>query len=154
RAYPANLGVLDRMRGRRHELAQLVGFPDFADYVTADKMVGSAANAHAFVDRVVVASTERQAHEYDELLAAMKKIDPTATVVNFWQYGYVREQVRRAEYNFDSQSVRAYFPYDRVQAGVLDIMSRIFDVTFKKVPNAPVWHPSVECFEMWEKGKL
>jgi thimet oligopeptidase len=154
RAYPANLGVLDRMRARRHELATLVGFPDFADYVTADKMVGSAANAHAFIDRVVAASTEKQAREYDELLAAAKKLDPSATVVQFWQYPYVREQVRKEKYNFDSQSVRAYLPYDRVQAGVLDIMSRIFDVEFKRVPNAPVWHPSVECYEMWEKGKL
>ncbi len=154
RAYPANLGVLDRMRERRHELAQLVGFPDFADYVTADKMVGSAANARDFIARVVAASADRQAREYQQLLDEKKKSDPGATAVNFWEFPYVREQVRKANYNFDSQSVRPYFPYDRVQAGVLDIMSRVFGVTFKRVPNAPVWHPSVQCFEMWEDGRL
>ena len=154
RAWPANIAVLDRMRQRRHELAQLVGFPDFADYVTADKMVGSAARAHEFIDRVVAASDERQAREYQQLLAGMKKLDPSATAVNPWQYMYVREQVRRADYDFNSQSVRPYFPYERVKTGVLDIASRLFDVQFKRVYGVPVWHPSVECYELWDGGKL
>ena len=154
RAFPENIGVLDRMRARRHELAQLVGFSNFADYVTADKMVGSAANARDFIARVVAASNDRQAREYQQLLAQKRKHDPAATDVTFWQYNYEREQLRKADYNFDSKVVRDYLPYPRVQAGVLDIMSKVFGVTFKKVPNAPVWHPSVECFEMWENGKL
>ena len=154
RAYPANIGVLDRMRERRHELAQLVGYSNFADYVTADKMVGTAANARDFIARVVAASEDRQAREYQQLLAQKKKHDPDATAVEFWQYNYEREQLRKADYAFDSKVVRDYFPYPRVQAGVLDIMSRLFGVTFKRVPGAPVWHPSVECYEMWENGKL
>ncbi|HTR97532.1 MAG TPA: M3 family metallopeptidase [Candidatus Acidoferrales bacterium] len=154
RAYPANIGVLDRMRARRHELAKLVGYSNFADYVTADKMVGSAKNAHDFIDRVVAASADRQAREYQQLLAAKKKMDPSATAVTFWEFPYIREQVQKADYNFDSQSVRPYFPYARVQEGVLTIMSHLFGVEFKRVPNAPVWHPSVECYELWDGGKL
>jgi thimet oligopeptidase len=154
RAYPSNIGVLDRMRLRRHELAQLTGFPDWADYITADKMVGSAANAHSFIDRVVAASNDRQAREYQQLLAYKKKTDPAATVVNFWEYNYLRDQLGKTEYHFDSQSIRPYFPYNRVKDGVLAIASRLFGVTFKRVYNVPVWHPSVECYELWDGGKL
>jgi thimet oligopeptidase len=154
RAWPANIGVLDRMRARRYELAQLAGFPDWADYVTADKMVGSAANARDFIDRVVAASDDRQAREYKELLTFKQKTEPTATAVNFWEYPYLREQLRKSDYNFDSQTIRPYLPYDRVEAGVLDIASKLFDVQFKRVYNVPVWHPSVECFELWNDGKL
>ncbi len=154
RAYPANIGVLDRMRARRYELAQLLGFTNFADLVTADKMVGSAKNAHDFVDRVVAASNDRQAREYQQLLAQQQKITPGATAVEFWQSQYAREQLRKAAYDFDSQSIRPYLPYDRVKAGVLDIASRLFDVQFKRITGVPVWDPSVECYELWDNGKL
>ncbi len=154
RAFPKNVEVLDRMRQKRHELATLLGFSNWADCVTADKMVGSAANAHSFIDRVVAASADRQAREYQQLLARKKKDDPSATAVNFWENTYYSEQVRKSDYNFDSQSVRPYFPYEAVKEGVLSTTSKIFGVEFKRVPNAPVWHPSVECWEMWDGGKL
>ncbi len=154
RAYPKNIEVLDRMRMRRYELATTLGFSNFADYVTADKMVGSARNAHDFIDRVVAASNDRQAREYQELLAERKKTDPAATAVEFWQFPYIREQVRKANYSFDSQSIRPYLPYERVKTGILDVASQLFGVTFKRVPNAPVWDPSVECYELWDGGRL
>src|SRR5262249_3762770 len=56
RAYPKNIDVLDRMMARRAELARLLGFDNWADYITADKMVGSGKNASQFIDRIVAAS--------------------------------------------------------------------------------------------------
>src|SRR4051812_39819635 len=68
RAYPKNIEVLDRMMARRAELPRLVGFSNWADYITADKMVGSAANASAFIDRVVAASAPKAEREYAAIL--------------------------------------------------------------------------------------
>ena len=76
RAYPANLAVLDRMIARRHELARLLGFESWADYALADKMTGSAANASAFIDRVVAASGEAAEREYQTLLSRKRQDDP------------------------------------------------------------------------------
>lgn len=154
RAYPKNMPVLDQMRAKRHELATTLGFANWADYVTADKMVGSAKNAQDFVARVVAASGERQAREYQQLLSAKRKDQPNASVVNAWESQYYSEQLRRSAYNFDSQSIRPYLPYDRVEQGLLDLSAKLFDVTFKRVANAPVWHPSVKCYEMFDGGKL
>ena len=154
RAYPKNMSVLDQMRAKRHELATTLGFPNWADYVTADKMVGNAKTAQDFVARVVAASGDRQAREYQQLLAARRKDQPSATTVNFWESAYYSEQLRRSEYNFDSQSIRPYLPYDRVEQGILDLSAKLFDVQFKRVPNAPVWHPSVKCYELYDGGKL
>ncbi len=154
RAYPSNIGVLDRMRMRRHELATTMGFANFADYVTADKMVGSAANARDFIGRVVAASQDKQAREYQQLLARKQKDVPGATEVNFWEVNYYKEAVRRSDYDFDSQSIRPYLPFEKVKQGVLDVTAKLFSVEFRRVPNAPVWDPSVECYEMYDGGKL
>ena len=154
RAFPKNMTTLDSLRYQRDRLAKLLGFTNYADCVMADKMVGNAATARAFIDRVVVASGDRQAREYAQLLARKKKDAPSATAVNFWESQYYSEQVRKSDYNFDSKSVRPYLPYERVQQGVLDVAAKLFDVQFKRVPNAAVWHPSVECYELWDGGKL
>ena len=154
RAYPMNMAVLDRMIAKRYELANLLGFTNWADYITADKMVGSGKNASDFIDKIVQASGQKAAAEYQVLLKRKQQDVPGATGINAWESAYYSELVRKASYDFDSQSVRPYFPYDRVKQGVLDVTSKMFGVTFKPLKDVPVWDPSVEGYEMFEQGKL
>jgi len=154
RAYPKNIEVLDRMRAKRHELALLLGFTNYADLVMADKMTGKAEVARSFIDRVVAASGERQKREYQQLVAEKAKSVPGATDVQFWEATYYSEQVRKTQYDFDSQQMRPYLPYTAVKQGVLDLSAKLFDVEFRRVKDAPVWHPLVECYEMYDQGKL
>jgi len=154
RAHPQNMAVLDQMIAKRHELANLLGFKTWADYITADKMVASARNAADFIDKIVAASNQRAAHDYQILLKRKQQDAPAASVVNAWESNYYSEMVRKSDYAFDSQSVRPYFAYDRVKQGVLDVTATLFGVGFRRVKDAPVWHPDVECWEMIEGGRL
>jgi thimet oligopeptidase len=150
RAFPANAAVLDKLVAKRHELANLLGFPTWADLITADKMVKSRKNAADFIDKIVGASASRAAADYEQILKRKRQDVPDATQVTAWESSYWSERVRKSEYDFDSQAVRPYLPYDRVKKGVLDLTSRLFGVTFKPAKGVPVWHPSVECWEMWD----
>jgi thimet oligopeptidase len=154
RAYPKNMQVLDRMIARRYELATLLGYPHWADYITANKMVGSGRNAADFIDRVVDASGDKAAREYGVLLKRKQQDMSGATTVNAWETSYYSELVRKSNYDFDSQTVRPYFPYDRVKQGLFDVTSKLFGVTYRHVKDVPVWDPSVEAFELLENGKL
>lgn len=154
RAYPQNMKVLDRMTQKRFELANLLGYPTWADYITADKMIETSANASNFVTKIVEASGARAENEYQELLARKRKDVPKAERINPWEAGYYSELLRKSEYNFDSQSVRPYFQYERVKEGVLNVTGKLFGVEFRRVENAPVWHPAVECWEMFENGEI
>jgi thimet oligopeptidase len=154
RAYPQNNAVLDRMIQKRHELANLLGYTNWADYITADKMVGSAKNASDFIDRIVEASKSKAASEYQLLLKRKQQDVPDAEVINAWESAYYSELVRKASYDFDSQAVRPYFPYEKVKQGVFDVTSKLFGVTYRQIKDAPVWDPSVEAYEMLENGKL
>ncbi|MDQ3636051.1 MAG: Zn-dependent oligopeptidase [Acidobacteriota bacterium] len=154
RAFPENIDVLDRLAKKRHELAVLLGFKSYADYITADKMIKSAANADDFITKIVNASEDRAMREYQELLKRKQKDVAGAKAVNRWEQSYYTEIVSKENYDFDSQSVRPYFQYDKVKNGVLDVTSRVFGVEFKQIKDAPVWYPSVEAWEMFEDGKL
>lgn len=154
RAFPENIDVLENLAKRRHELAELLGFENYADYVTADKMIKSAKNADDFIAKIVDASGESAKNEYQELLERKQKDVPEAKIINRWESNYYTELVSKENYNFDSQSVRPYFQYQNVKDGVLDVMGKLFDVEFKQVKDADVWHESVELWEMFEDGKM
>ena len=97
---------------------------------------------------------QRQAREYQQLLARKQKDVPGATAITFWEQNYYSELVKKSDYDFDSQSMRPYFPYAEVKQGVLDFTEKLFGVEIRRVKDAPVWDPSVECYEMYEGGKL
>jgi len=154
RGYPKNIEVLDKMIARRAELARLIGYTSWADYITADKMVGSAAQASTFIDRVVAASGPKALREYDTILKRKQQDVPGATVVNAWERSFYAELVRQSSYDFDSQSVRPYFAFDRVKQGLFDVTSKLFGVSYRPVKNVPVWDKSVETYELVENGKV
>ncbi len=153
RGYPKNIETLDKMVARRAELARLVGYANWADYITADKMVGSAANASQFIDRIVAASGPKADREFEVLLKRKQQDVPGATVVNGWERAYYAELVRKASYEFDSQSVRPYLAFDRVKQGLFDVTGRLFGVTYRPV-NVATWDKSVEAYEMVENGQV
>jgi thimet oligopeptidase len=95
RGYPANKGVLNEILAKRFELAQLLGYDNYADYITEDKMVKSADNAQAFMEKIVTAARPRSDQDYAVLLERLRKIDPDATRVGSWQSSYVSDIVRR-----------------------------------------------------------
>ncbi len=154
RACPKNCAGLGQMMATRAELARLIGYANWADYITADKMVESARNASVFIDRIVAASGPRSKAEYQALLKRKQQDVPGATVVNAWEKTYYSELVRKASYDFDSQSVRPYLPFDRVKQGLFDVTGRLFGVTYRPVKDVPVWDPSVEAFEMLQDGRV
>ena len=154
RGCPANQAVLDRLLARRHELAQRLGFASWADYATADKMTGSAKTASAFIDDIAAAAAPRAQKEYERLLARKRQEQPEATAVHAWESSYWQEILRKSDYQLDSQKVRAYFPARRVKQGMLDVTGRLFGLSYRKVEGAPVWHPSVECWEAAEDGRV
>jgi thimet oligopeptidase len=61
--------------------------------------------------------------------------------------------VRKANYDFDSQSVRPYFAFDRVKQGLFDVTSKLYGVTYRSV-SVPTWDKSVEAYEMLENGSV
>ncbi len=153
RGYPKNGPVLDAILQKRFELAQLLNYATWADYVTEDKMIKTSAAAQAFIDKISEVGAPRASHDYQELLQRLQKDSPHATSVGDWQKGYLEELVKRESYHFDSQTARAYFPFARVRQGLFDVTGKMFGVTYRKV-DAPVWHPSVEAYEILDHGTV
>jgi thimet oligopeptidase len=154
RGYPDNAETLRRLLELRYEMAGLLGYDTWADYVTANKMIGSEQAVVDFIERISDATADRCARDYAVLLERKRQDTPSADVVYHWDSSYLTDRVRAEQFAFDSQAVRPYFGYHRVKQGLMDLAARLFGISF--VPNTAVdtWHPSVEAFDVFLDGDL
>jgi thimet oligopeptidase len=152
--YPENIEVLDKIVALCAEIARLLGYESWAAYDMVSGMSGGAKASSDFIDRVVAASGAKAARDYSEILKRKQEDVPGATGVAAWENTYYAELVRKASYDFDSQSLRVYFPFDRVRQGVFDVTTKLYGVTYRPAKDAPVWHPSVEAYEMLRDGAV
>src|SRR5580700_3415894 len=115
RAYPKNLEVLTSLLKTRYEIATLLGYSNWADYHAADKMIAKGHNIADFIQQVDEASRALAKREFEMLLAEKRKTNPGAKEIWDHERAYLSELVRRTKYDFDSQSVRPYFPFMQVK---------------------------------------
>lgn len=153
RGYPQNQAVLKRLLKTRHELANLLGYATWADYITENKMIQSAANAAQFIDKINAVAKNRCDADYALLLARKRKDDPAAQRIHPWESSYYESKVKQESYNFDPQAVRPYFEFERVQKGLFDLTSRMFGVQYRQVTQVETWHPDVTVWDVFDGEK-
>jgi thimet oligopeptidase len=152
-AVPDNVAVLDRILRVRGELAALLGYPNWAAYDMASRMSGDVKTVSDFIDRVAAAAGPRAARDMEQL-TRRKQQELPGSGLEPWDRTYYSELVRRASYDFDSQSVRPYFPFERVLPGVLDLTSAIFGISYRPAADVPLWHPSVRAYDVLAEGRV
>jgi thimet oligopeptidase len=152
RGHPRNREVLSRLLARRAELAGLLGHPTWAAYVTEDKMIGGEAQAAEFIERIAGLSEARMRREYQQLLERKREEAPGADHVDPWDAAFLQERIKAERHGFDSQSVRPYFEYGRVRDGVLEVTGALFGLEYRRLADAPTWHPEVEAYDVLEGG--
>jgi thimet oligopeptidase len=154
RAYPANEKVLMDMIRTRNEIANTLGYPSWADYNAADKMIKQGVNIAGFIKEVHESAEPIAKREFQMLMAEKRKVDPKAKGMETYESSYYSELVRRTQFDFDSTSVRPYLPYARVKQGILDTAQRLFQIEFKQEPNVRSWDPLVETYDVFDHGKM
>lgn len=140
-----NLPLVADILRLRQEKARLLGFANFADLVTEDRMAKSGAEAVRFV-RELTARTERAFHEENrDLLAFRRELEgPDAPELEPWDVAYYAEKQRRALYDFDEEQLRDYFPAEQVLKGVFQLATSLYGVLIEPT-EAPVWDPTVHA---------
>jgi thimet oligopeptidase len=146
-----NESVLREILALRAEKSSLLGYRNWADYITEDKMIRNADRAAEFIDKVWRQAEPKARQEYAELLETLRAVVPSSTEVtevNDWQKVWLENQVKKQRYEVDAEEVRNYFPFRRVLDGLLRITEAIYDISYRPV-SVSTWHSDVQVFEVW-----
>ncbi|MBQ9394027.1 MAG: Zn-dependent oligopeptidase [Proteobacteria bacterium] len=153
RAYPANEAVFKNLLQERYEFAKLTGFDNWAAYNSYDKMAKNTETISNFIAEIARITEPRAKAEIEELMALKKADNPDADGFYPWDRFYYTEKLKKQKYDFDAQSVRQYFPYERVKRGILSVASTLYGVTFQQ-SELPVWHDKVEAYDVYQGDQL
>ena len=153
RGYPQNEPVLNDLLKERYDLAQALGYTDYAALATADKMIGTPDHAQAFLDEVNTAAKPGADADTAELLAFAQTIDPTIDHLERYDGTYFSNLLKKQKYDVDEAEVRQYFTRDKAEAGIFKLVHDLFDADIRPW-KTKVWSPDVTAWELYDQGKL
>ncbi|MDQ4052535.1 MAG: Zn-dependent oligopeptidase [Actinomycetota bacterium] len=148
--WPQNDALLKELFDLRHEMANLVGYDDWASYDADVKMIKKGPAIPEFIDKITAAAEEPMRRDLGVLLERYRQDNPEATEVGATDSQYYMEQVRKDRFEVDSQLVRTYFDFTKVRAGLLDVTGRLFGVRYEPVTDVAVWDPDVAVFDVFD----
>ncbi|TSA84640.1 M3 family metallopeptidase [Deinococcus detaillensis] len=147
-----NRELLPQILRLRRERAALLGFENFADLVTADRMSGSAQAAIQFEHDLEGRTRPFFDEENRELLAYYRqKAGEDAPEMAAWDASYWAEKLRQERYDFDAEVLRPYFPMEQVLSGMFEITRRVFGITVKEA-QAAGWHEEVKYYDIFNEA--
>ncbi|MBT8454195.1 MAG: M3 family metallopeptidase [Deltaproteobacteria bacterium] len=146
-----NREVIARVLELRRAKAELLGYADFSDLVTEDRMAKAGAKAKAFIDDLRQRTEEAFRRENRALEAFRKELEGGATrALEPWDIAYYSEKQRQAKYDFNEEELRPYFPLDRVLDGLFATAQALYEIEIVE-REAKVWDPDVKSFAIHDR---
>ncbi|HEY3700475.1 MAG TPA: oligopeptidase A [Spongiibacteraceae bacterium] len=148
-----NSASIDEILAARHELAQLLGFSNYAEYSLATKMAESTDSVIAFLEDLARRSRPLAESEYRELQEFAAR-ELALDDLQAWDVPYASEKLRQARYALSQEELRPYFPADKVINGLFTIVEKLFGVQFRADKTISTWHSDVQVFNVQRNGAL
>ena len=143
--------VMQEILDLRQELAKLLGYASYAELSLATKMAESTEQVLGFLRDLAVRSKPFAEKDLAELraFAAEQGLDDLKS----WDTGYYAEKLRQSRYSLNQEELRAYFPIDKVLAGLFAVVQRLYGIEIVELEDFDAWHPEVRLFEIREHGE-
>ena len=168
-----NLAICQRLINLRREIAQLLGYKTYADYVLSRRMAKNVRGVYRLLNQLVDAYKPAAIKELAELKKMVPKAPPSAPVgatidfsaektieapsgavegaVDPWDVGFYSHKLKLKKYNLDAEMLRPYFQLEKVIDGIFGLATRLYGITFRENKDIPVYHPDVKAYEVLDR---
>ena len=142
-----NIDICKRLVNLRREIAQLLGFKTYADYVLKHRMASNVRNVYRLLDDLIDAYRPTAIKDRDELIKmAHKDVEKMMP----WDSGFYSHKLQMKRYNLDAEMLRPYFELSKVIEGVFGLANKLYGITFRENKDIPVYHPDVKAYEVFD----
>lgn len=144
-----NQKIALRIANLRLELANLLGYPNYATFVLENRMAETPERVNEFLDQLVEASLPAARDE-------VKEVEEFARQQGFkgklerWDWSYYSEKLKNAKYSYNEEELKPYFQLEKVIDGVFLLANKLYGLTFSPNANIPVYHPDVKAYEVYD----
>lgn len=146
-----NLDICKRLINLRRELAQLLGFENYADYVLKHRMASSTSNVYKLLNDLIEAYKPTAEKEVAEITTLAKRMEGEDFEMMPWDFGFYSHKLQMEKYNLDAEMLRPYLQLDKVIEGVFGLAGKLYGIRFEENTEIPVYHPDVKAYEVFDK---
>ncbi|MBW9198759.1 M3 family peptidase [Bacteroidales bacterium SW299] len=146
-----NTEIVKRIVNIRMEMAQLLGFKDFADYVLRKRMAENSGNVYKLLNDLLDAYSPAARKEVEEVEKLARETEGENFILMPWDFSYYAEKLKDRKYSLNDEELRPYFELGKVKQGVFGLATRLYGITFKENKEIPVYHPDVQAYEVYDK---
>ncbi len=146
-----NLDIVKRIVNVHLEIAQVLGYDNFADYNLQERMAQNTENVYNLLNQLLEAYTPTAQKEYAEVQALAREEQGDDFIVMPWDWSYYSHKLKDQKFNIDDEMLRPYFELSKVKEGVFGLANKLYGITFKKNTDIPVYHKDVDAYEVFDK---
>lgn len=146
-----NLELCKCLINLRREMAQLLGYDTFADYVMKHRMATKVENVYKLLNDLIEAYKPKAIEEREEVEALAKEEEGAAFKMEPWDLAFYSQLLKKKKYDLDPEMLRPYLELGNVIKGVFGLATRLYGITFKENKDIPVYHPDVKPYEVYDK---
>lgn len=146
-----NTDIVKQLVNLRMELALLLGFTDYADYVLRKRMAENSEHVYQLLNQLLDAYTPTAHKEVAEIEALAQEMEGKDFRLMPWDFSYYAEKLKNKKFNLDEEALRPYFELSKVKEGVFGLATRLYGITFRENKDIPVYHPDVQAYEVFDK---
>ena len=140
-----NSSIMDDILKIRHEIAQLVGFKNYALYSLTTKMAKTPDEVLGFLNDLAIKSKPIAEKELKELIEFAQTHDGIKQL-EAWDISYYSEKLKLDKFHFSQEDLRVYFPINKVLNGLFTLANRLYGITIHEEKNVPTWQENVRFF--------
>jgi peptidyl-dipeptidase Dcp len=145
-----NRAIAAEMVRLRTERARLLGYETYAHYRLDDTMAKTPQAALDLLESVWAPGVAR-ARKDEEALQAIAASEGGNFKLAPWDWRYLAEKRRKAEFDFDQGELKPYLQLDRIIDAAFYAASRLFGLEFTERFDLKLYHPDARAWEV--KGR-
>lgn len=146
-----NINICKRIVNLRREIAQLLGFNTYADYVLKNRMASNEANVYKLLNDLISAYMPTAKAEVQDIEKKAKEMEGDDFIMEPWDFSYYSHKLQLERFNLDAEMLRPYFELGKVIEGVFGLANKLYGITFKENKDIPVYHEDVKAYEVFDK---
>ena len=143
-----NRDIVVRIVNLRRQLAQLLGYRHWAEYVLKRRMAENVENVNDLLEKLIEAYLPVARKEVAEVEALARSREGEDFCLMPWDFAHYSHLLKMERYHIDAEMLRPYFELSRVQEGVFGLATRLYGITFHLREDIPVYHPDVQAWEV------
>ena len=145
-----NSAIMDETLSLRHELANLLGFENYAELSLATKMAESPNQVLSFLNDLATRSLPAAKDDIQEL-QQFARDEYGVESLQAWDLAYYSEKLKEKTYAISDETLRPYFPEHKVINGLFEVAQRLFGIRIEAQSGVDTWHSQVKVFNIYDK---